>query len=125
MEPRGYIPLNGLATICAAGYVGYVASPSYMPWGGIVATAIFLIAAVYPIIREYQQLNIGFKEIEKTYLENRQREHSPPTQEILSPTASAAIKNTKPKSGAFAYALSIVAIFLLIIDITYWRMIDI
>lgn len=117
---RHFVPFNAFGVLCAVGYSGYATAPSHIPWGGYGATLFFFGAAVGPIIREYRRLNIGFRDIESEYLGNRQRERSPPKQEIISPEPQSAQFIVKKSSlNGFLLLSSIIAISLLIIDFTY------
>ncbi len=117
---NGFIPFNALGVLCAIGYSGYATSPSHIPWGGYAASVMFFVAAITPIIQEYRKLNIGFRDIESDYLENRRREHTPPTQEILGPDGMAAqFRETRSGSKVFLYLVCIVAVVTLLSDITY------
>lgn len=119
----GFVPFNALGVLCAIGYAGYATSPSHIPWGGYLATLFFFIAAITPIALEYRRLNIGFRDIESGYLDNRRREHNPPKQEIIGPDPSAAqFRDSRSRSKPLLYLVSILAVILLISDVSYRQM---
>ena len=113
------MPLNALGVICAAGYTGFATTPSHSPWIGFMATVIFFVAAVRPLFREHRRLKFGFKDIETTYLENRKREHSPSIQEVFAPEPPTFINQKHTRSNYLSYALSIIAVILLVSDVAY------
>ncbi len=122
MVARAFVPLNALGVICTVGYAGYTTTPAHTPWGGYLATCLFFISAVIPIIREYRRLNAGFLDFESTYLENRHREHTPPKQEVIGPTRQASIarpRSPRKKTHPFYYALTGIAVFSLLCDAVY------
>ncbi len=121
--PASFVPVNALGVLCAIGYAGYATTPSHIPWGGYVATILFFVAAVTPMVREYRRLNVGFRDIESSYLDNRRRDHSPPKQELIEPTApSARFRTDRKGSNRWLYLVTALAIILLIGDITYRQM---
>jgi len=119
----GFVPFNALGVLCAIGYAGYATTPSHIPWGGYVATVLFFIAAITPITLEYRRLNVGFRDIESSYLDNRRREHSPPKQEVIGPDGSAAqFRDKRSRSKPLLYLISALALILLLSDVTYRQM---
>ena len=117
---RHFVPFNALGVLCSVGYSGYATTPSHIPWGGFAATVFFFGAAIGPIIREYRRLNLGFRDIETEYLDNRKRDYAPPKQEIIGPDApSAQFIVRRSRLNIFLMMASAIAITLLVSDITY------
>lgn len=117
---RLLVPLNALGVLCAAGYSGYATTPSHIPWGGYISVLLFFVALIGPIVREYNRLQFGFKGIEAEYLENRQRPHAPPTQEIIGPTPQAAgFVQKRNRTRVYLLAATFLGCFLLVSDFVY------
>ncbi|NQV98364.1 MAG: hypothetical protein HQ483_01600 [Rhodospirillales bacterium] len=120
---RGFIPVNAFGVLCAVGYAGYATTPSHIPWAGYAATLLFFTAALAPIVREFRRIGIGFVDIENEYMSNRQRELSPPKQEIIEPqVTSAQYRPGRRRFNGLLYLISAMAIVLLVSDITYRQM---
>ena len=72
---RHLMAFNLAGLIFGAAYCGFVWAPTHAPWLALIATILFFIAFVVPIMIELSGLSGGFEALEIKTLEKTRREH--------------------------------------------------